>query len=246
MEGFFRAREYAILENIDYNTAMQRVHRNDVLSFKEPRSGFVYIYWTDENSIVPENYISINDYAHNHNAGRDAVLRRIREGRIKQEDLFIRVRGVGKRKEIFINKDASFILYTPTERVEMNRPEGYLSIRTWCEKNNVSINNARQMVLKKRINCIRHNDHVYIPENEPIPKHRPKGMGVSLATITPDGFLPLKKWCKKYNENYWHFYRECLLGKFPCARLQRTTKYFVFIKDMPKEEIINDYKAGVS
>lgn len=163
MEGYFRAGIYAELEGIDYFTAMQRVHRKTVSSFKEPNTGNVYIYWSDVNSgpSIPKGFISIEKFRLGHGLGRSRVNRWIKKGLISESDIFKRTTRTGL-EFIYIREDTEI----PSEE---KIPEGYLTAKEWGDKNGVVLQNVRNYIHFNKIHVMRHGGHVYIPENEPVP-----------------------------------------------------------------------------
>ena len=108
MEGYFRADEYAKLEGIPYMTAMKRVNRNRVDFFKEPRTGNVYIYWSEESKLIPDDFIPLQIFAKNMHASSTRVYRWIRDGRINESNIYKKY--VGRKLHYYIKKDAALVI----------------------------------------------------------------------------------------------------------------------------------------
>ena len=93
------------------------------------------------------------------------------------------------------------------------------------------------MVYAKRIKSLRYKGHIYIPKDEPVPQR--KSTRTFITTQTPNGFLPLREWCKKYKQSYKVMGLQCRLESFPNVKINK----YIFIKDAPKEDILHGDEA---
>lgn len=164
IKGYFPVSMYAKMNGISTDTAWHRVLREGVESIIG-KDGERYVYY-EKHTKLEQNYITLKEYGKTHGISNSALYGRIRKGIIPENVLVKKGKGSGC---IYIQKD----YVTPTRRLVspktiglyQKRPDGYMTVKDWADKNQVSYNTARVYMRDGRIPSIRVGGYRYIPSD---------------------------------------------------------------------------------
>ena len=163
MEGFFSIKSYCELTGISSDTAYHRINRNEVKSIKGP-DGRHFIYFSDEKIQVPENFVTIEEYAEKECTTVHAIVQRIRSGRYKDEDIFKANKcfcNGRMQKAVYINK---FAITKPKGYLNARdySPKDYLSVIDWANREGISKPYAYYLVRSNKIPGLFKNGFIYV------------------------------------------------------------------------------------
>lgn len=120
----------------------------------------------EKHTKLEQNYITLKEYGKTHGISNSTLYGRIRKGIIPENVLVKKGKGSGC---IYIQKD----YVTPTHRLVstktiglyQKRPDGYLTVKDWADKNRVPCNTVRAYMRNGRIPSIRVGGYCYIPSD---------------------------------------------------------------------------------
>ena len=168
MEGYFSIKSYCELTGISSDTAYHRVNRNQVEAIKE-KDGRYFIYYSDENLSVPENFITLEDFAKANGLTVHCVRNRIRYGFYKEEDIFKAdkcSRNGRITKTVYINK---YTVGRPKIKggyCSSNKtPKGFLSAVEWAAREEVSKPYLYYLIRNGKVPYIIEGGFYYIHED---------------------------------------------------------------------------------
>ena len=168
MEGYFSIKSYCELTGVSSDTAYHRVNRNEVEAIKE-KNGRYFIYYSDENISVPENFITLEDYAKANGLTVTCVRNRIRRSFYKEQDIFKadkRFRNGRMVKTVYINKYAvGRPKYMFKHCARDNAPKGFLSVPEWAAREGVSKSHPYSLIRNEKIPYIIEDGFYYIHED---------------------------------------------------------------------------------
>ena len=160
MEGYYPIRAYCELAKVSKDTAYHRAIRKEVPSFKD-EEGKLFIYYSDYT--VPDGFVTLKEYAAEHNTKANTVRQYIRLGNYKAEDVFRMPEEITtpSHRCIYIKKDAEIC-----KKVDLNCPPGHLNAMEWCAKYNVSRPNLSQKILHGKIKPVKVGRYIYLEDRE--------------------------------------------------------------------------------
>ena len=165
MEGYFSIKSYCELTGVSSDTAYHRVNRNEVEAIKE-KDGRYFIYYSDENISVPENFVTLEDYAKAHGLTVTCVRNRIRYGFYKEKDIFKadRCSHNGRIvKTVYINKYAvERPKYMFKHCARDNTPKGFLSVIEWAAREGMSEKYPYYLIRNEKVPYIIEDGYYYI------------------------------------------------------------------------------------
>lgn len=164
IKGYFPVSMYAKMNGISTDTAWHRVLREGVESIIG-KDGERYVYY-EKHTKLEQNYITLKEYGKTHGISNSALYGRIRKGIIPENVLVKKGKGSGC---IYIQKDyvtpARQLANQKTIDLYQKRPDGYLTVNDWADKNQMSYNTVRVYTRNGRIPSIRVSGHCYIPSD---------------------------------------------------------------------------------
>ena len=165
MEGYFSIKSYCELTGVSSDTAYHRVNRNEVEAIKE-KDGRYFIYYSDENISVPENFITLEDYAKANGLTVNCVRNRIRYGFYKEKDIFKadKCSHNGRIvKTVYINK---YAVERPKKMFKHcardNAPKGFLSVIEWAAREGLTKSYPYFLIRNEKIPYIIEDGYYYI------------------------------------------------------------------------------------
>lgn len=165
MEGFFSIKSYCKLTGVSPDTAYHRVNRNQVESIKGP-DGRHFIYFSDEKIQVPENFVTLEEYAAKEGTTVHAIVQRVYDGRYKDEDIFKANKcfyNGRMQKTVYINKFA----ITKPKGYRCARdysPKDYLTVIDWANREGISKTYAYFLIRNNKVPGLFKNGFVYVPK----------------------------------------------------------------------------------
>lgn len=177
MEGYFPISDYCVLAQVDRDTAYHRAIRGTVDSFRN-KNGRLYIYHSQNNINIPDNFIPLTTYAKKQKKSYSAIHRAMSAGEFKSKDIVVlplTIMNGSSRSKIFINPDAERAKRTYEMRARAKRPEGYLTANEWREKYHVTKSNFNQMIISDRIETIKVGAYRYVKETQQLPEDKRRG-----------------------------------------------------------------------
>ena len=207
IEGYFPIRVYCELAKVSKDTAYHRTSRKTVPFFVD-EYGKMYIYYsTGQNVTVPDNFVTLKEYAKVHNLKFGTLRQLINRGNVKQEDIFRITHIGGGRSSVYIRKNAVInykIIYGKTAELYDNKPSGYLTIKEWSEKNNIGYSAARAMVYYKKIPIKRVGANIYIRDDVPVPPRKKERFPRNtIIKHRPDGYFTVREFADLYGVSIW-------------------------------------------
>jgi len=174
MEGYFPIEQYCKLTGISKDTAHHRYIRKTVEGFKN-EAGRCFLYFSDESDPVPEGFIHSKEYAKKVGISVTALRTTIERGLFNDKDV-IRIKytnQLGKHfNQIYVRSDCKYpngrsIAQQQRQWLLMNklRPEGYLTILEFAEREKVPKSCVYQRILRGTVKGAKQIEgHWYIPE----------------------------------------------------------------------------------
>jgi len=168
MEGYFSIKSYCELTGVSSDTAYHRVNRNEVEAIKE-KDGRYFIYYSDENISVPENFVTLEDYAKANGLTVNCVRNRSRCGFYKEKDIFKadKCSRNGKIvKTVYINKYAVGRPKIMSRHCARDHaPKGFLSVPEWVSREGVHVSYGYYLIRNDKIPYIIEDGFCYIHED---------------------------------------------------------------------------------
>ena len=174
MEGYFPIEQYCKLTGVSKDTAHHRYIRKTVDGFKN-EVGRCFLYFNDEIDPVPEGFIHDVEYAKKIGIGITTLRTTIKRGLFDKEDV-VRLRYMNPLGTPYIQTYVRSNCEYPNGRsiaqqkkqwLLMNklRPEGYLTILEFAEREKVPKSCVYQRILRGTIKEAKQVEgHWYIPE----------------------------------------------------------------------------------
>ena len=173
MEGYFPINEYCRLANISTDTAYHRTNRKKVPFFID-NNNRMFIYFSDEGPVVPEDFISVVEFAIKNNTSDVRIRNLINRGVISSED-YIRI----PKSKFFSNRrggvyvrESIKLTNTKMDNIRKICPEGYITLNDWCKKVDMPIGSAVQFISRGKLKIYKFGGHRYVKEETQDPRKR--------------------------------------------------------------------------
>ena len=175
MEGYFSIKSYCELTGVSSDTAYHRVYRNEVETIKE-KDGRYFIYYSDENISIPENFVTLEDFAKANGVSVTCIRYRVQCGIYKEEDVFKadKCSHNGKIvKTVYINKYAvGRPKNMPYHCASDKTPKGFLSIAEWAAREGTSSRYPYYLIRNEKVPYIIEDGFYYIHEDTKLERKR--------------------------------------------------------------------------